>query len=165
MFAWLFDKDKKKFEPINVPEKKPEPVEAPVVEELSPLYAKALAGKCISERQIFEDFILKTYKAHIKSLCKYPVRCSVLGITTREVLRIGSDGDTVVFLHEETGEFYYLRFRELDLRDSQGDLVIQDREFSIETNYVEVLEDYLAVIDTEDEILLAVRELLIDHKG
>lgn len=163
MFEWLFGK--KNVEPINVPEKKHEPEEVTVVEELPPLYAKALAGKCISGRQIFEDFILKTYKAHIKSLPKYPIRCSTLGITTREVIRIGCDEDTAVFLHEETGEFYYLYFREPGVRNELGDLVIQDRDFSIDTYYTVVLEDYLSVIETEDEILLAVRELLIDHKG
>lgn len=165
MFEWLFGK--KNVEPVKVPERKPEFEETPVVEVISPLYlyAKALAGKCVSERQIFEDFILNTYKAHLKSLHKYPVRCSVLGITTRAVIRIGSDEDTAVFLYEETGEFYYLHFRETDLRDKQGDLIIQDREFSIEINYVEVLEDYLATINTENVTILAVRDLLIDHKG
>lgn len=147
MFEWLFKKLVKKCEELEEQEEKVEE------NKLLEVVKLALDGKCISDKQIFEEFVRKTYSAHSSSLFQYDVRCARLGLPPTRMLRISSADDYVVFLNPETEEIYYL-----ECRDSvpYNGTEIEDRDFACVYEFSELLETYINTIHCEDKSLRAI---------
>ncbi len=108
-----------------------------------------LNHKNVSEKEVFEDFVRKTYKDNIKSLHQYNVTCSKLKLNDICV-RIAGAANFVVFYNESDECFYYLETIDTN----------KDRDFVISYNFSTLLENYIDAISTDNPTFLKLKELL-----
>ena len=113
---------------------------------------KILNKTNISPKEVFEEFVRKTYKDNLDSLHQYNVKCSRLNLD-EELLRISYVNNAVCFYHIDGDTFYYIQPRESN---------IDDRDFVIVCNngYEELLENYITSLDTTEDLFTQTKERL-----
>lgn len=113
---------------------------------------KILNKTNISPKEVFEEFVRKTYKDNLDSLHQYNVKCSRLNLD-EELLRISYVNNAVCFYHIDGDAFYYIQPRESN---------IDDRDFVIVCNngYEQLLEEYITTLDTDEDLFVQTKERL-----
>lgn len=144
MFKWFNKKEEKIEQIVELVDTFTHPLMASV--------EKILNKTNISPKEVFEEFVRKTYKDNLNSLYQYHVECSDINLND-ECLRVSFINQTICFYNIVQDKFYYV---------SVKDTVTNIRKHIIPGYdwFEHFLEFYIETLDTTEDLFVQTKERL-----
>lgn len=114
---------------------------------------KILNKTNISPKEVFEEFVRKTYRDNLNSLFQYNVKCSRLNLD-EELLRISYVNNAVCFYHIDGDTFYYVQQYDKNVPEDRDFCIVNSFGFSI------LLTNYINFLDTTEDLFTHTKERL-----